>query len=794
MGLTDALAGCRVLEVSGDAAVAYCTKVLGELGAEVIKVEPRTGDPLRRFGSAAAGQDSPLFIYANTGKRSAVAEPAEATWARLLAGADVVVSAESVDDLARRGTSPRQLADEHGLVYISIRPYGNVGPDADKPGTELDVFHAGTEGSLLPGGLSFDLFPDRPPVKAGRHLVDYDAGNVGALLALALYLRRRETGLGGYADLSKQDVAISQGRVTVDRQLNQGIRVNRADRGYDYGGILPCLEGYITVRPTQDIFWAALATAIGRPELIEDERFATRYARERNASQLDEVVLAWTSTRSAKDAYEAIAPLGPPVGYYTNAKDLVTSEHAWARGDLARVDGAGIDVVVPRPGYTFNLQPLPAPTAWPAAPDPDAQVDWMARPDDDRAPARRRREPAPLPLAGLKVLDLTWVAAGPYTTELLSMLGAEVVKVESEAKPDLFRQVPEDASLGLNRSARFNSVNLNKQSIGINFATPEGRALLRRLAGQADLLVSNSRPGALERLRLTYQDLKEVNPGLVVVCISSAGRGGTDPGYAGYASIFNSLGGLGHLTGYEDGPAVEVRDSVDLRVGTVATVGALAALLARRRGGIGGAVDVSAQQAVTGLIGDSLVEYQLTGRIPARRGNQLHDLWPYGVYACRGDDEWVAIAARDARDRAAVAAVMGLELEPVETSGREAADRAIDGWTSRRSATDVAAALRAAGVPASKVLGGDDLLDDPHLRARGLLRRIDHPTLGEQVVVGSPWRVDDEVGRTVAAPALGQDTEAVIAAWLGLTADEIAALADVSAIELAADLPSGAHA
>jgi len=792
MGLTNALDGCRVLEVSGDAAVAYCTKVLGELGAEVIKVEPPTGDPLRRFGSAAPGQDSPLFIYANTGKRSVVADPtdpADATWAHLLDGADVVVSAESVDDLARRGTSPRRLADERGLVYISIRPYGNLGPDADKPGTELDVFHAGTEGSLLPGGLSYDLFPERPPVKAGRHLVDYDAGNVGALLALALHLRRRETGLGGYADLSKQDIAISQGRVTVDRQLNQGIRVNRADRGYDYGGILPCLEGYITVRPTQDVFWAALATAIGRPELIDDERFATRYGRERNASELDEIVLAWTRTRRAKDAYETIAPLGPPVGYYTNAEDLVTSEHAWTRGDLARVDNAGIDLVVPRPGYTFDLQPLPPPTAWPAAPEPDAPIDWTARPAEDRIPTQRAGDPAPLPLAGLKVLDLTWVAAGPYTTELLSMLGADVVKVESEAKPDLFRQVPEDESLGLNRSARFNSVNLNKQSIGINFSTPAGRTLLRRLAARADLLVSNSRPGALERLGLTYEDLKDVNPGLVVVCISSGGRGGTDPGYAGYASIFNSLGGLGHLTGYEDGPATEVRDSVDLRVGTVATVGALAALLARRRGDRGGAVDVSAQQAVTGLIGDSLVEYQLTGQVPTRRGNGLYDLWPYGVYACRGDDEWVAVAARDDRDRAAVAAVTGLSLD-----GREAADRAIGAWTRQRSATNVAAALRAAGVPASKVLGGDDLLDDPHLRARGLLRHIDHPTLGDQVVVGSPWRVDDEVGRTVAAPALGQDTEAVLAAWLGSTADEIAEFARASAIETAADLPSGAHA
>lgn len=771
-----ALAGQRVVELAGDPAVAYCAKILGEFGAEVVKAEPEGGDPTRRLGPAGSTGDSALFIYTNTGKTSVTLKDA-ADLDRLLASADIVLGSESAEELAARGLTREALA-ARGLIYISIRPYGFTGPAADRAGTELDTFHAGGEGSLLPGGLSYTLFPDRPPVKAGRHLSEYDAGNIGAFLALALSIRRLETGQGAFADISKQDVEVSLGRATIDRQLNQGIRVNRADRGYDYGGIFPCKTGYITVRPTQDAFWAALARGIGRPDLVDDPRFATRLGRETNAGQLDEIILDWCSTRDAKEVHDQIAPHGTPIGYYADAPALLASEHAWTRGDLARIDGLDHELVVPRPGYSFGGRPLPVPSLWPARPIAGVS----------NAPARAATalsaagNDAIAPLAGLRVLDLTWVAAGPYTTELLSMLGAEVAKVESSIQPDLFRQMADDPDAGLDKSSRFNAVNLNKRSIGINFKAPEGKAVLRRLAERADLIVSNYRPGVLERLGVTYDDLREANPDVVVVCISSAGRGGTDPGYAGYASIFNSIGGLGHLTGYEDGPAVEVRDSVDLRTGTVAAVGALAALLASRRGGGGTAVDVSAQQAITGLVGDSVVEYQLTGEVPTRQGNGLYDRWPYGVYPSLGDDEWVAIATRHGKDRAALGKALGIAID----GDRDTVDAEIARWTSTRTAEDAVERIAAYGVPVSKVLSGTDLLRDAHVRERGLVVEIDHPMLGKQVAVGAPWRIDDRAATVRAAPALGEHTEEVLHDWLGLSYRDVAQLLEAGAIEMRA--------
>ncbi|MGL3150174.1 CaiB/BaiF CoA transferase family protein [Microbacterium sp. A82] len=391
-----------------------------------------------------------------------------------------------------------------------------------------------------------------------------------------------------------------------------------------------------------------------------------------------------------------------------------------------------------------------------------------------------------LPLTGVRVLDLTWVAAGPYSTQLLTMLGATVVKVESSKRPDLFRQMVGTTAKGLDSSARFNSVNLGKASIGIDFKAPDGRALLRRLALTSDVIVSNYRAGALEGLGLSYEDLKSERPDLLVTCISNGGRGGTDPGYVGYASNFNSMGGLGHLTGYPDGPPTEVRDSIDLRVGTVAIVGTIAALLGVARTGRGGAVDVSAQQAITGLVGDSVLEYQLTGQVPLRSGNGLYSQWPYGVYRCAGGDERVAIATGTVEERARLFAVVGLEQASAWFSDgdqRVVAEHQIQSWVASRAADEVAAELSVAGVANSQVMNGPDLLDDEHLQSRGLLRSVTHPSLGEQIVVGAPWLIDDRAPELTCAPELGRDTAAVLDEWLGRTGEEIAELISTGTVE-----------
>jgi len=396
------------------------------------------------------------------------------------------------------------------------------------------------------------------------------------------------------------------------------------------------------------------------------------------------------------------------------------------------------------------------------------------------------------PLTGVRVVDLTHTAAGPHAAELLAFLGAEVIKVESHRHPDLFRRVVDRPELGLDRSPRFNEVNLNKASILLNIARPEGRDVLLRLVALSDVVIENFRPGVVERLGIAYDDLVKVKPDIIMVSISSNGRRGPESEHPGYASVFNALGGLGYLTGYPDGPPTEIRDSVDLRVGTAAAFAAMAALLHRQRTGKGQYVDLSAREVVSTLIGEALVEFAATGRIPQRDGNHLGVYAPYDVYPCAGEDEWVAIAVTDDQEWAALCCAMGQEWlrdDPrfcdavARARHREELDALVTEWTRRHTSTQAFRVLREHGVPASTVMGAHELLEDPALRERGVFRTVEHPLLGRQVVTAPPWRFRSGLPQLRASPTFGQDTERVLRQVVGLTEEEFRFLSEAGVIE-----------
>jgi crotonobetainyl-CoA:carnitine CoA-transferase CaiB-like acyl-CoA transferase len=816
------LRGLRAVELSTGVAGAYCTKLLAELGADVVRIESGDDqwirDPDGRASanepSGRSGQTHPLFLYTNIEKRSIALDLDEASDRDVLEGllstADLLISDEPAHVLQQLGLTSDALAARFpSLMFVSVRPYGLDGPRADLPGYELDVFHSGGEGILLPGGLSYEMFPDRPPLKAGRHLADYDAAIAAAIAAVALAIRREKFGVGGAVDVSAQDVEVSLGRVTIDRQLNMGIRIARADRGYDFGGIFRCVDGYITVRPNEDRHWVGLATGIGREDLIDDLRFATRPARHRSTEALNSILRDWAETRTRSEIYETLAPLGTPVGYFADAEMILGSQQARERGDLSLVDVDDVQLRYPRPGYKLRGEEFGDVKR--SAPRPGEHTEEIVRelselgtgPTDSVSSDAHRSVAAgagareavdaltltPRLLDGFRVLDLGWAAAGPYAGELLALLGAEVVKIESSTRPDLFRRILDDDEAGLNESTRFNSVNLNKKSVGLNFTDADGKAVLRALAVKADIVLENMRPGVLERIGLTYDDLRPDNPDVVVVSVSNAGRGGPESSYPGYASIFNAMGGLGHLTGYGDGPPVEVRDSVDLRVGSVAALGGLAALLGRLRFTGGQAVDVSARQAIVGLVGDSILEYQMTGDVPLRDGNRMYDWWPYDVYPCAGDDQWVAVAARTEVERLALSKVVGGAGEDdlsdsADAGVRDAFERSLAAWTAARTAEETVEICHSVGVASAKVAGPDDLLKDDHLAARGLMRTIEHSRLGEQVVVGAPWRIAGGQLGVAGAPRLGEHTDEVLTSWLSMDEDEISRLAEAGVLEL----------
>lgn len=403
----------------------------------------------------------------------------------------------------------------------------------------------------------------------------------------------------------------------------------------------------------------------------------------------------------------------------------------------------------------------------------------MAPSDRPRDASRARR-----PLEGVRVADFTLHAAGPFCAHLLSLLGAEVIKIETAGRPDIFRKPhPVYGRMG---AATYDQVASNKRSVQINLKEPRGVELAKRLVAVSDIVAESFRPGVMQRLGLDYAALKAVRQDLVMVSVSASGQTGPERAYAGYAPLFGAAGGLGTLTGYEDGPPTEIRHVMDHSTGLAAAMAVLGAYVQRKRTGRGQYVDVAAREVACSFIGDALLQFAATGEAPQRAGNDAPGLAPHNVYPCRGEEAWLSIVVADDAEWRAFAQVAGRPewladdrfATPVARwANRRELDRLIAAWTAGHERDALARRLQAAGVAAFPSYTAADIVNDAHLRERGTIVAMTGPNGETRNVVGPPWRFS----RTPAAlerwtPALGEHNDYVFGELLGLAATEIECL------------------
>jgi crotonobetainyl-CoA:carnitine CoA-transferase CaiB-like acyl-CoA transferase len=394
------------------------------------------------------------------------------------------------------------------------------------------------------------------------------------------------------------------------------------------------------------------------------------------------------------------------------------------------------------------------------------------------------------PLAGIRIADFTVHNAGPFCTHLLSQLGAEVIKVESAMRPDAFRKPhPVYGRMG---PATFDQVASTKLSVRINLKKPEGIALSKRLVGISDVAAESFRPGVIGRLGMDYEALQAVKPDIVMLCVSSSGQSGPDSHFAGYAPLFGAWGGLGELTGYSDGPPVEMRHVMDHTVGMNAAVAVMAALHRRRVTGKGSLVDVSAREVASSLLGEALL-LAAAGAAPTRAGNDHPRMAPHGVYPCAGEDRWISIAVGTDAEFRALAEVMGAaglasDSRFTRAEARHANRAEIDGivaqWTSTLEAEDTAVRLQAAGVAAHASWTTPEIAADPHLRARRAIVDVQEPDGKQRAAVGVPMRLSKgaEIGIARGTPKLGEHEDYVYGELLGMSNAQRQALQDAEVI------------
>jgi crotonobetainyl-CoA:carnitine CoA-transferase CaiB-like acyl-CoA transferase len=794
------LEGIRVVECGEGVSAAYAAKLLADLGADVVKVEPPGGDLTRRRGPFPGDEIDPeksgLFVYLNTNKRGIVADlrsgEGSAVLDRLLAEADILFHNVPPSERAACGLAPADLAARNpALVVASVSPFGDSGPHATWKGYELTASNAGGWAFLSPGASPH---PELPPLKPFGSQCDYTAGAYAAATAIAAYRHKRATGKGQTIEVSEQEAVAAMLEMNFMHWTYAGRETSRlGSRLLGPWFIADCADGKIFAVTAEEDQWQRLVELMGNPEWTKEEIFKDRLARGQNMDALKALMTDWLAEWKVADLYREAQGRRIPFAAVNRMEQIYANEHLRERKFFVSFEQPGVGKLT-----------------LPGAPSQYGKMHWsLRRPaprlDEHReevlraASAARNTVPASPkavraaggPLAGIRVLDFTQVWAGPFCTLNLAHLGAEVIRIETTARtPCITRMIPPflDSQPGPGRAGYYNQYNQGKKSILLDLRKPEAVAVAFELATHCDVVTDNFAAGVIEKLGFGYEKLRAVKPDIIQISMSGYGQTGPFRRYLGYGPPASAAAGLFFATGYEGhGPAEIGVSYPDPNAGLLGAYAILAALLYRDLTGEGQYIDQSQLEAVLAHMAEGLLEWDMNRREPERRGN--HDRWmaPHETYKAKGDDDkWVSIATGSEKDWRALCEVMGkpsLADDPrfataAKRKENEAAlDDTITAWTRERDRWEITEALQKAGVAAFLSMSNRDLGEDRHLDERGYLVRLEHPVVGRRIHAGIPWKMSGtpcEVRH--AAPLAGADTDEVLRTLLGYSPERIAEL------------------
>jgi len=775
-----------VVDVSTGIAGAYCSKILADGGADVVKVEPQGGDPLRRWSASGAaipaGEDGALFRFLAASKRSAVADPSrdddmEQVHA-LLAGADAVVWSRGSPVAEHASLRPQALRARHPhLTVTSITPFGLDGPWTDRPATEFTL--QAWSGGIVGLGRGD---PDRAPVFVGGRVGEWLSGLFGAVGTMVSRRRAVGSGTGEIVDVSMLEslaLCLTYYPVTYVDALG---RPFRGKRSVVTPGVAVAKDGMIAVGVGTGQQWLDFCAMVGQPQWMED----TSLFRERG--HLAPVIDAWFADHTVEEIRELAAAFRLPHAVIANGANLPHLDHFEAR---ASFEGGGDGGFV-RPAPPFRLRPARLRATEPAAVLGAHELRDVAAVAPRRAPMRGTG--GDLPFAGLRVLDMTAFWAGPVCTHVLALLGAEVIHLESTTRPDGTRMLgaPMTEPQWWERSPIFSGINTNKKSLTLDFRTDGGMEVLRQLVRTVDVVVENYTPRVLEQAGLTFEALRELREDIVLVRMPGFGLDGPWRDNAAFAYTIEDASGLTWLTGHPDQKPLEPYCLGDPNAGIHALAALLLALEHRRRTGEGVFVEAAMVDAAVNITAEQVIEYSAYGALLERAGNRGPTAAPQGVYHTADVDErgrtdsWVALAVETDGQWEALVEAIGRPSWAVDpalatAAGRRGAHDRIDehlsAWCAPRRADEVVELLWPAGVPVAKVVQPHHQGELAQLQARRYFEVVDHPVSGAARHSTLPMRLSGGPERLHRrhAPLLGEHNTEILTA-LGLSPVDIAAL------------------
>lgn len=762
------------------------------MGAEVIKIEKPGGDASRWigpfWGNQAHAEKSLSFWYNNTGKLGITlcleSEKDRGIFRSLASKADVVVATFPPEYLRKIGLHFDALSEENpGLIFASVTDFGETGPYKDYKSCDIVA-------SALGGQMHVCGLPSHSPLKPYGQQSYYAASLFAAVGILIALLERHNSGRGQHIDISLQEAVTATLEHVMVRYFYEKVIATRQGNIHwtNLACLLPCKDGYIFITFGRE--WETLINLLDSEamagDLTEQKWYDENYRRQ-HVSHIVQMLTRWTRTHTTGELFELGQLMHFPWAPVSSPRDVFNSPQLRARNFFVPVEHPeyGVSFIYPGTVTRFSAVEWNIRRRAPLVGEHNAQfcAENSELPDEKKARLSRIDVSQKGPfihknaLEWLRVLDFTWLLAGPYCTRVLADFGAEVIKIQS-------RKTATGAES--NATGYFNAWNRNKLGITVDMTCSESKELILNLVRISDVVIENFSPRVMANWGLDYPALKEAKPDIIMVSLSGMGQTGPWRDFVALGPTLQALSGITCLTSYsQESPSGIGYSHADIVAGLFATVAVLAALEYRAKTGRGQHIDISEYEAMCSLLGATILDYTANYNPTVPRGNISDDIpaCPYGCYRCLGYDRWCVIAVFSDEEWHAMCQAMNnppwAEQEKFSSLSsrlehQQELNELVGQWTSNYAPEEVMNMLQKAGVAAGKVNNAIDLANDPQLKSRGFFVQLHHPVLGNTNSDGTPVRLSrTPAGYKRAAPLLGQDNRYVYEDLLGLTKEQL---------------------
>ena len=826
------LSSYRVLDLT-EGGINWCGKVLGDLGADVIKVEPPGGSPTRQRAPFFGEDEDPnkslfWFAYCNN-KRSVTlnleTEEGRGLFTKLITSADFLLESFPPGYLDSLGLSYAKLSSLNpGLIMTSVTPYGQTGPYASYKATDMVSWAMG--GNQFITGDS-----DRPPVRISFPQAELHAAAQAAAGSMVAFWHRQMTGVGQHVDVSIQiSVVWTLINASTFPPL-RGLNVERAGVYRDMGGmsrknVFECKDGYVSAlvsggpiaRRSMDPLSLWMEEEGLLPEFMSGRDWASWDIKSialdesgdgiKELKKIEEIVGGFFATKTKEELYDRALSHGIFLAPCQDVRDVNSDPQLESRNFWVNLYHPELNSALRYPGPFIKLSESPLKLRRPAPTIGEHNQDILVKELNSEADSSNSIESSDntemsmeirKPFQGVRILDFSWVVVGPTTVKYFADNGAEVIRVESTSRTDVIRssQPYKGDEPTLNNSQYSGNHNTNKLGLGINMSKPESLELIKRIIRewQPDIIAESFTPRVMSGWGLGYDEVRKIKSDIIYFSTCQQGQTGPRSHYAGFGFFAAALSGFYHMTGWEDrapaGPHGPYTDVINPANAATALVGALEY---RRRTGKGQFLDLSQYECATQFFAPALLDYTVNGRIFNRRGNRDDRYAPHGVYKCLPEkriytgegSSWCVIAVTTDDEWNALCEVMGRENirdDPrfidfeQRLSRTKELDFIIEEWTKTLTAHQAMKILQDAGIPSGAVQSQSDLWQDEQLSHYNYFQWLEHTEAGPMPYDGPRFTLSKTPeGPNSAQSVIGEHNEFILKDMLGFSDDEIAEL------------------